>query len=318
MIDTVSKGFPLNVMYWCKKEDGTFEVLDGQQRTISICQYSQGDFSVNWEGSIRTIGNLTKEQKQKFLDYELLVYICEGTDQEKLDWFKVINIAGEKLEQQEIRNAVYSGSWVTEAKKHFSKTGCPAQKVSEGYVSEKWIRQLGLQRAIEWICRKENEKMTIEEYMSRHQHDTNCNELWLYFNEVVNWAKATFPKKRKELVSIDWGEMYVLHRKDKLDPTELEKKISELMKDGEIQSKTGIYWYAIDGDEQHLNLRMFDEKVKTEVWEIQKGVCPICKQSFAIEEMEADHIVPWCKGGLTTKDNCQMLCRKCNRKKSGK
>lgn len=316
VIETISKGFPLNVMYWCRKEDGNFEVLDGQQRTVSICKYALGEFSIVWDGDLRGFANLTPDQKKQFLDYELLVYICTGTDKEKLDWFKVINIAGEKLEEQEIRNAVYSGSWVTEAKRHFSKTGCPAKGVSDGYVNKKWIRQEGLQTAIAWIAEKQD--IGIEEYMRLHQNDTNCNELWLYFLEVVNWAKATFPTKRSQLTSIDWGKMYCEHKDDKLDPNELEKQISSLMKDGEVESKSGIYWYVLSGDERHLNLRAFDENTRTKVYEKQKGICPICGKHFEMSEMEADHIVPWRLGGLTIENNCQMLCRHCNRTKSGK
>lgn len=45
-----------------------------------------------------------------------MVYLCSGEDSEKLEWFKTINIAGEKLTDQELRNAVYSGSWVSDAK----------------------------------------------------------------------------------------------------------------------------------------------------------------------------------------------------------
>ena len=321
VIDTVSKGFPLNVMYWCKKEDGTFEVLDGQQRTISICKFYTGEYMVEWKGNLWHYHAMPDTEKEQFLHYELLVYICEGTDIEKLEWFKVINIAGEKLEEQEIRNAVYAGSWVTEAKRHFSKSGCPARGASDGYVSKKWIRQEGLELALRWICKRDGK--TIEQYMSEHQHDTNCNELWLYFLEVVNWARATFPKKRSQLTTIDWGEMYLRHGKDRLDPAALEARIAALLKDGDVQNKTGVYWYVLDGQEQHLNLRTFDERTRTEVYEQQGGRCanPDCKQGdriWDISEMEADHIVPWRLGGLTTKDNCQMLCRHCNRTKSGK
>ena len=322
VIETISKGFPLNVMYWCKKDDDTFELLDGQQRTMSIGKYYGGEFSIEWDGDLRGYANLTPAQKKQFLDYEILVYVCEGDDKEKLDWFQVINIAGEKLEDQEIRNAVYSGPWVSEAKKYFSKTGCVAQRVSDGYVDAKWIRQLGLQKAIEWICLRDGIK-EVKEYMAKHQADADCDELWKYFQEVVKWAQTTFPKKRKQLTSVDWGKMYyeVVIKCSIVSipsPADLEKKIEALMKDDEVENKAGIYWYVLDGDERHLDLRVFSEKIRTEVYSTQKGVCPICKKTFDISDMEADHIVPWHKGGLTVKENCQMLCMPCNRKKSGK
>lgn len=321
VIETISKGFPLNVMYWCKKNDGSFELLDGQQRTMSIGKFFGGEFSIDWDGDLRGYANLTPAQQDIFLNYEILVYVCEGTDKEKLDWFKVINIAGEKLEDQEIRNAVYSGPWVSEAKKYFSKTGCVAQRVSDGYVDTKWIRQLGLQKAIEWICLRDGIK-TVDEYMALHQHETSCDDIWNYFQKVIKWAQLTFTKKRKQLTSIEWGEMYHAVATGEIISIPLadalETKIDALMKDDEVSNKKGIYWYVLDGDERHLGLRVFSEKIRTEVYTDQKGVCPICKRTFDISDMEADHIVPWHKGGLTVKENCQMLCMPCNRKKSGK
>ena len=180
VIRTITKNFPLNVMYWVKNDDGNFEVLDGQQRTISICQYVQGDFSINH----LTFANLTHTEQQQIMDYPLMIYICEGTDKEKLDWFKIINIAGEQLTTQELRNAIYTGEWLTEAKKYFSKTMCPAYQIAGDYLNGSAIRQDYLETALKWISAREG--IEIEDYMSQHQHDTNCNELWLYFQTVIN------------------------------------------------------------------------------------------------------------------------------------
>ena len=201
VIDTIMKGFPLNVMYWVKNDDGTFEILDGQQRTISFCQYVAGDFSVK----NRTFHNLTVTEQQQILDYPCMIYFCEGNDKEKLDWFKIINIAGEKLTDQELRNAVYTGTWLTSAKGIFSKTQCAAYNLSSKYVTGSPIRQEILQTAISW-----KNKGNIEEYMSIHQHDPNANELWIYFQNVINWVMLTFPKYRKEMKGIDWGKLYDL------------------------------------------------------------------------------------------------------------
>jgi len=118
VVDTITKKYPLNVMYWAVREDGKFEVIDGQQRTISICQYIEGDFAFN----NRYFHNLQKDEQEQLLNYKLMVYFCSGEDSEKLEWFKTINIAGEKLTDQELRNAVYSGSWVSDAKRYFSNT----------------------------------------------------------------------------------------------------------------------------------------------------------------------------------------------------
>ena len=309
VIDTLTQGFPLNVMYWATREDGTYEIIDGQQRTISICQYVNGDFAFD----MRYFHNLQPDEKKKILDYELQVYICSGTDSEKLKWFKTINIAGEELTEQELRNAVYAGSWVSDAKRYFSKNGAPAAKIGSDYLSGSAIRQEYLETAISWIS-----KGNIEVYMGNHQHDPNAIALWNYFNSVINWVKAIFPKYRKEMKGVEWGRLYELYNSRTWDAAELETEVARLMADSDVKKKKGIYSYVFDHDEHHLDIRAFDDNTKREVYERQKGVCKICGKVFKIEEMEADHITPWRDGGRTIADNCQMLCRECNRRKSGK
>ena len=203
VISTVMKGFPLNVMYWVKKDDGTFEVMDGQQRTISLCQYFNGDFSWGEVGAVGGLGakffhRQPEDVKARFLDYELMVYFCEGTASEKIDWFRVINIAGLKLTAQEMRNAVYSGPWVTDAKRYFSKPGCVASKIGAKYLNGSSDRQEYLETAIEWIVNSAKDKV-IEDYMAIHQGDDEATELWLHFQKVVNWIDTIFPKYRKEM-----------------------------------------------------------------------------------------------------------------------
>ena len=202
VIDTVRKNFPLNVMYWVKTKQGTYEVLDGQQRTISICQYINKDYSIDYQ----YFHNLTKDEQEQILDYKLMVYICEGTDKEQLDWFRVINIAGEKLTDQELRNAVYTGEWLTDAKRYFSKTSCPAYQIASKYLNGVANRQDYLQTALRWISAREGK--VIEEYMSEHQHDSNANELWLYFKSVIDWVMILFPHYRKEIKCIEWCILY--------------------------------------------------------------------------------------------------------------
>lgn len=313
VINTVRHGFPLNIMYWVKKEDGNFEVLDGQQRTISICQYLNNDFSIN-EKYFHT---LTNDQQEQILNYKLMVYFCEGTDSEKLDWFKIVNIAGEKLSDQELRNAVYTGAWLTDAKRHFSKTNCAGIGLGDKYVRVEVNRQGLLELVLKWIsCGN------IEQYMADHQHDPNCNELWLYYTGVINWVKTIFPFYRREMKGLPWGEIYNEFRMTPLDTAALEAKVAALMLDPEVQKKTGIYQYVLTGNEKFLNLRTFDEAVKREVYERQGGICPHCvaehreKTHWEIEEMEADHITPWIEGGKTVAENCQLLCIEHNRRKS--
>lgn len=311
VIRTIRKKFPLNVMYWVKSDDGNFEVLDGQQRTISICQYVTGDFSIDH----MTFGNLTDTERQQILDYHLMIYICEGTDKEKLDWFRIINIAGEQLTAQELRNAIYTGEWLTDAKKYFSKTQCPAYQIAGDYLSGSAIRQNYLETAIKWIATRDG--IEIEDYMSKHQHDTNCNELWLYFQNVINWVQVTFPKYRKKLMQgLDWGIYFNKYGTKSYDPKQLESRIAELLDDEDISNQKGIYEYLLDGQERHLSVRAFSDKMARTAYERQKGICPDCKKHFQIEEMQADHITPWSKGGRTIPENCKMRCAECNRRKS--
>lgn len=312
VLDTVTKGFPLNVMYWCDDGSGNYELLDGQQRTISLCQYCNGDFSLN----NRYFHNLTQTEQDQILDYKLMVYICTGNDKEKLDWFKTINIAGVQLSQQELRNAIYTGSWLSDAKKYFSKVGCPAVKIGDKLLSGKMIRQEYLETAIEWIALTEGKG--IEAYMAEHQHDSNASTLWLHFQTVINWVNTIFPNSRKEMKGLEWGRLYHEHKNDNLDPAALEQRISELMQDDEVTSKKGIYEYLLSGDEKHLNIRTFSDNQKREAYERQNGICPMCGKHFEIDEMEGDHIDPWHDGGKTDAANCQMLCKPCNRRKSGK
>jgi hypothetical protein len=287
----------------------SYEVIDGQQRTLSICQYVNGDFSIKG----LAFHNLQDDQQQQILNYKLMIYFCSGTDSEKLEWFKTINIAGEELTNQELRNAVYAGPWTADAKRYFSKSGCAAFKLASDYLRGSPIRQEYLEDAIDW-----HSQGKIEEYMSQHQHDKNATPLWHYFQGVINWAKATFPKYRKEMKGVEWGALFNLFQGKPFDTDKLEKQVATLMMDEDVTRKQGIYQYVLDGDERHLNIRAFSENNKREAYERQDGTCPKCKKHFELGEMEADHVTPWREGGKTVATNCQMLCKDDNRRKSGK
>jgi hypothetical protein len=309
VINTITKEFPLNVMYWAVREDGNFEIIDGQQRTISVCQYVKGDFSING----LAFHNLPKDKQEQILNYKLTVYQCSGTDSEKLDWFRTINIAGEKLTDQELRNAVYSGTWVTDAKRYFSKNGCVAYQTGSDYLNGSPIRQDYLETAIKWIS---NGK--IEGYMSEHQHDQNAAALWRYFQDVITWVSTTFTKKRKFMKGVEWGILYNTYKDEKYDTKKIEEETEKLILDDDVTKKSGIYPYILTRNEKYLSIRAFSDAIKQKVYEKQKGVCVKCKEKFEIEEMEADHITPWHEGGKTIENNCQLLCKECNRRKSGK
>ena len=309
VIETIRKDFPLNVMYWVKNEDGTFEVMDGQQRTISFCEYIDGKFSLN----NLYFHNLTDTEKEQILNYKLMIYFCEGNDKEKLDWFKIINIAGEKLTDQELRNAIYTGTWLSDAKRYFSKTNCAAYWIASDYLIGTPIRQDYLETAISWISNEE-----IEQYMAENQHNPNANELWLYFQSVISWIKVVFPNYRKEMKGVSFWFLYNEFKDKKIDSVKLEKEITKLMQDEDVTKKSGIYAYVLTRNEKYLNIRAFTDKQKREAYEKQQGICVKCKDQFELEEMEADHIKPRHEGGKTIAENCQMLCKQCNRTKSGK
>ena len=205
----------------------------------------------HYEG--RYFHNLQSDEQEQILDYRLMIYRCSGADSEKLEWFKTINIAGEKLTEQELRNAVYAGSWVTDAKRYFSKTGCPAIAVGGDYIAGKPIRQDYLETAIKWINGGD-----VEGYMAVQQHKPNATELWLYFKKVIDWVEATFPKYRTEMKGIDWGALYAAQGHDELDSSELERQVAQLMADVDVTKKRGIYAYVLNGEEKHLNIRAFE------------------------------------------------------------
>lgn len=308
VIDTVKRGYPLNVMYWAVRDDGDFEIIDGQQRTISLCQYVNGDFSFE----DRYFHNLKSDEQDAILDYELMIYQCSGTDSERLEWFKTINIAGMELTDQELRNAVYSGSWVSDAKRHFSKNSCPAYLLANELMKGSPIRQDYLETVIKWINAGE-----VDAYMAKQQHKPNANELWLYFQQVIAWVRSTFPNYRSEMKGLPWGDLYNEHHGEELDSAKLEEQVAELMEDPDVTNRKGIYTYVLNGKERNLSIRQFSKQDRRAAYERQKGNCPVCGNHFEIEAMEADHITPWHENGRTVAENCQMLCKDDNRRKGG-
>lgn len=287
VIDTILKGFPLNVMYWSKNADLSLEILDGQQRTISFCQFINGDFAIPYgesDDNMTYFKSLPTDVQERILNYELYIYICKGNASEKLNWFRTINIAGAKLTEQELRNATYTGSWLASAKLIFSKTNCPANNLADGLLKKNTIRQ----------------------------------ELLEYFQNVIEWVRNMFKCKYKEMCNIEWGELYNSYKDIELNPDEITAKVKTLMADEDVQNKKGIFYYVLDGEEKNLNLRQFRESEKRSIYEKQGGICPICGEHYDYEEMEGDHIVPWSKGGKTDIGNLQMLCKKCNHEKSNR
>lgn len=322
VITTVLAGYPLNIMYWVKRSDDAdcpYEVMDGQQRTLSLCEYVAGKFSYDFKNFF----NQPEDIQRKILDYKLTIYVCEGEPSEKLAWFKTINIAGKPLNEQEINNAIYAGPFVSDAKRHFSKSNCGAYRLGKDLVNGTPIRQDFLRKALEWMAEheeREGHRQSIVGYMAEHQHDPNANNLWTYFQTVLNWAITNFDMKKfkKIMKGLNWAELYDRFGSATLDTVDLARSISKLMRDSDIQKQTGIIPYVLTGDEHYLDLRAFPEDIKLAVWEKQAHICPLCGREFDYELMEGDHITPWRDGGRTVIENCQMLCIECNRRKGAR
>ena len=334
VINTVLHGFPLNVMYFVDRGEGVqgarYEVLDGQQRIISICTFATNSaISVNLPSPAGTgfnavnYPNLFDEQRAAFEDYKLQVYICQGSEAEKIAWFEIINIAGEKLEKQEIRNAVLHSAWLTDAKSLLSRRTGAANRLYGKYFAGDVIRQKYLETAFRWAANAEgiqdkDMETVIRKYMMAHSGDANADRLWKYIEDVFTWAGTTFGSYDKAMKGVEWGYLYNRHKDDRLDPQAIQARIAELMADDEVQKKSGIYEYLLTGEKKLLNLRAFSSRDKATMYARQEGLCALCGKPFDIKEMHADHIVPWSKGGITELSNCQLLCTTCNIKKSNK
>lgn len=324
VIDSIRKNRPLNIMYWARTGDDTYEVLDGQQRTISIARFFNGVFQIRINGNDRYFINLFEDEQEQFLDYELTVYICDGSETEKLGWFEIVNIAGAVLTHQELLNSVYTGTWLSDAKHYFSKNSCPAYNLGSGYIKGNPMRQELLEKALQWICYRDGYDK-VQEYMAVHQHDKDATDLWSYYQDVIHWAKKVFPTERKKITDVqDWGLLYHLYHTNSYNPNDLEAEMAELILDDDVTKKAGIIPYILSEktphDERHLSIRSFTEAMKHKVYEKQKHRCAMCvkhgvKTEYEYDKMQGDHIVPWSKGGKTVVENLQMLCEVCNRDK---
>ena len=343
VINTVLNEYPLNVMYWAKNGDG-WELMDGQQRTISIAKFYQDQYSVDVEmagkKSPRTYSGLIGADRERFLNYPLNVYICDGDEKEKLEWFQVINIAGVHLTDQEMRNAIYNGEWVTDAKRYFSRVDGEGY-ASEGHISNDHkygdyvaveagtkseketavVRQKLLEIVLSWAVdaynRKYGRKIDIDDYMALHHNDSDAKELWRYYEDVMEWVKKTFHTYRPEMKAVQWGLLY--NRYTNATPPNADDMANDIFMNAsdEISNKKGVYEAVLAKDIKFIHARAFEKKDIKWAYNKQGGICPYCHKHFEESEMQGDHIKPWCKGGITERDNLQLLCAECNGKKSG-
>ncbi|MDE6255714.1 MAG: DUF262 domain-containing protein [Muribaculaceae bacterium] len=332
VIDSVLKGYPLGVLYFNRTTDGRFEVLDGQQRITSLGRFFNGKLSIKDENGLpQSIGSLPKEKREKFLNTKLLIYECEGTETEIKEWFKTINIAGVPLNHQELLNAVYSGPFVTAAKEVFSNSQSAKVQMWSAYVAGAVNRQDFLATALNWVSRGR-----AEEYMKDHRFSTDISELTTYFNSVIDWIRVTFPIVENEMRGLPWGELYEKYHNSPYNPAHMKQRVRELYTDPYVKNRKGVYEFLLGGetDTKLLDIRIFDEATKKTVYARQTeeakqhdiSNCPYCaighdakaKKIWKLTEMDADHVAAWSKGGATTIENCQMLCKHHNRAKGNR
>ncbi len=329
VIDSVLKGYPLGVIYFNRTADGRFEVLDGQQRITSLGRFFNGKLGIKDENGLpQSIGSLPKEKREKFLNAKLLIYECNGTETEIKEWFKTINIAGVPLNHQELLNAVYSGPFVTAAKEVFSNSQSAKVQMWGAYLAGAVNRQDFLATALDWVSRGRP-----EEYMKDHRFSNGISELTTYFNSVIDWIRGVFPMVENEMRGLSWGELYEKYHHIPYNPANMKQRVMELYADPYVKNRKGVYEFLLGGevDTKLLDIRIFDEATKKIVYIRQTedakqhdtSNCPYCaighdanaKKIWKQTEMDADHVAAWSKGGATTIDNCQMLCKHHNRAK---
>lgn len=332
VIQSILKKYPIGLLYFVKVDENKYEVLDGQQRITSIGRYVTNKFSIiDKDGNPYRFNSLSDEQQELIEKTKLTIYICEGTENEIKEWFKTINIVGKPLNNQELLNSIYSGSFVTLAKQEFSNSQNSNLEKWKTYIDAEVNRQGFLEKALEWVSHGE-----IDKYMNLHRRDTNINELKTYFNSVIDWVAGVFIDSDNSMKSVNWGDLYERFHTNPYNPTDVHNKVISLLEDSQVENKKGIYEYILGGcfDTKLLNVRVFDEKTKLAKFHKQdaeakkKGIsnCPLCAlgagpnrtRLYKFSEMDADHVTAWSKGGATDIKNCQMLCKTHNRAKGNK
>lgn len=331
VIDSIISGYPLGLIYFNEPENGRYEVLDGQQRITSFGRFVTNKFAIKVDGMEQYFSGLPENLQKKILEYPLTIYICRGEEKEIKDWFKTINIAGVPLNEQELRNAIYSGPFVTKAKEEFSNSQNANIQKWSAYISGSVNRQSFLETALEWVSDD-----NIEGYMSEHRFDDNINELKTHFTSVIDWISSVFMDLTSDMCGVEWGRLYSEYHKKPYNPQEVSKKLQELYDDPYVKNHKGIFEYILGGcsDTKLLDVRIFDDATKMRVYSAQtkeateKGIsnCPLCAigheanstRIYKLDEMDADHVSAWSKGGATSEENCQMLCKTHNRAKGNR
>ena len=334
VIASLLQGYPLGLIYFNKVSEDILEVLDGQQRITSFGRFVTGKFAIKDEnGMEQYFSGLAKEKQDRIMNSEMLVYECEGTETEIKQWFQTINIAGVPLNSQELLNAVFSGPFVTLGKEEFSNSQNANIQKWSAYVSGAVNRQDYWERALEWVSKG---KDNIGGYMSKHRHDKDIREVKTYFNTVIDWVSTVFESVESEMKGLDWGRLYELYGKQSYNPANVSQNVLKLYADPYVKNRRGIFEFILGGakETQLLDIRLFDDATKRSTYAKQTQLakekefsnCSHCSigvgsnktKIWAMTDMDADHVSPWSKGGATSAENCEMLCKSHNRAKGNR
>ena len=335
VIESLLKGYPIGLIYFNRTVDGRFEVLDGQQRITSIGRFITGKFAIKNEAdNVQYFSGLPEEQQQKIMQSSLLVYECEGEEKEIKEWFKTINIVGIPLKEQELLNAIYSGEFVNAAKRVFSNSQNAEIQKWNHYIKGDVKRQDYLAEALRWIC--DSKGMSIDAYMSIHCHEPSTGELEGYFRSVIDWVSTTFTMVERDMCGLEWGRLYETYHATPYSTVHVAERVKALQADESVRCPRNIYEYVLGGEEDKklLDVRIFEESTKRAAYKRQteaaekQGIsnCPLCAlgnnanktRIYKLSEMDADHVTAWSKGGATSMENCEMLCKTHNRSKGNR
>ena len=334
VIESLLKGYPLGLIYFNKVHEDNLEVLDGQQRITSFGRYITGKFAIKDErGMEQYFSGLPADKQEIILSSEILVYECEGTESEIKEWFKTINTVGVPLNEQELLNAVYSGPFVTAGKAEFSNSQNSNIMKWSAYISGSAQRQDFWERALEWVSKS---KDNIGGYLSQHRNDKNITEVKNYFTSVIDWVSSVFTDVESEMRGLEWGRLYEKHHATAYNPSKVSAAVQELYGDPYVKSRKGIWEFVLGGsvETKLLEVRVFDEATKKSTYvqqtktaqEAGASNCSHCAMGhdankakvWKLDEMDADHVAAWSKGGATSASNCELLCKTHNRAKGNR
>jgi len=303
LIDSILNGYPINVMYFVKtdvNQDGEdmYEVLDGQQRIITMCHFRENRFGLS-DGT--QYDGLTDNTKFNNFD-TFTVYICEAdTLEEKLNWFERVNTAGEPLSKQEMRSAIACGEGTTRAKKYFVSTretngtnaysfDIQSGRPAKDYISRAWDRQDVYEQVVTWFINSKKDD-DILSFMKNNRNDVaKAEEMFEYYKNVIKWIKRLFPTYNPDMKKVDWGFLYnKYHENMAMTSRVLEEQVKYLRQDvgngdnDHLKSTKGIYEYVLaiaNGENprdalKYLEPRIFSDKDKRAQYERQRHVCPL-------------------------------------------